>query len=296
MWIWLTLSLLLVIACIIFGIHSFLSSRTLQRSMSGEQPMRKKNNIQDQYSPGGFPDIHQQDFSNLKIKLKSIEENSVSQAHQINELQKRVKALEEESKFKEADEESKWNDDEEDWEKLYYETRREKESLEGSLSLVNHALEETKSKLEEFEKQKTAWAEMKSQMEARLNDMHSLQNTIEELQRKLEGAKERESELEKQIAYEKFMHVEYELLQKQNNQLNSETDELRNRLEEIGVQNIIMEQKLKRLTELESSLEISEYEKIEIKNSVEQIIAENTALSGKLQELQHKIIEEKKYG
>src|SRR5215211_6487481 len=106
MWIWLTLSLLLVIACIIFGIHSFLSSRTLQRSMSTE-PMRKKNNIEDQYTGRGFPDIHQQDFSNLKIKLKSIEENSASQAHQINELQKRIKALEEERTFKEADEKTK---------------------------------------------------------------------------------------------------------------------------------------------------------------------------------------------
>src|SRR6476659_2735999 len=112
MWIWLILSLLLVIACIIFGIHSFLSSRTLQRSMSAE-PMRKKNNIQDQYGTMGYPDIHQQDFSNLKIKLKSIEENSAAQAHQINELQKRIKTLEEESSFKEADEDTKWNDDDE---------------------------------------------------------------------------------------------------------------------------------------------------------------------------------------
>ena len=91
------------------------------------------------------------------------------------------------------------------------------------------------------------------------------------------------------------MHVEYELLQKQNNQLRSESDELRTRLEEINAQNIIMEQQLNRLTELESSLEISEYEKMEIKNSVEQIIAENMTLSGKLQELQLKLIEEKKY-
>jgi chromosome segregation ATPase len=292
MWIWLMLSLLLVIACIIFGIHSFLSSRTLQRSMSNE-PMRKKNNIQDQYTPTGYPDIHQQDFSNLKIKLKSIEENSVAQARQINELQKRIKTLEEEASSKETMEETKWNE-EEDWEKLYYEARKEKESLEHNLHSVNDALDETKRKVEELEKQKNAWVEMKSRTEATLNDMHSLQNTIDELQRKLEGANERESELEKQIAYEKFMHVEYELLKKENNQLHSEADELRNRLEEINTQNIVMEQKLKRLTELESSLEISEYEKMEIKNSVEQIISENMALSGKLQELQHKIIEEKK--
>jgi len=293
MWIWLILSLVLVVACIIFGIHSFLSSRTLQRSISSE-PMRKRHNIERQNIENGFPDLQQQDFSNLKIKLKSMEGNSVQQAHQINELQKRIKALEEENSFKEANAETKWND-EEDWEKLYYEARRERESFEENLNLTNNVLDETRSKLEEFEKQKTAWAEMKSDMEARLNDIHSLQNTIDELQRRVEGSREREKELEKQIAYEKFMHVEYELLQKQNNQLRSESDELRNRLEEINAQNIIMEQQLNRLTELESSLEISEYEKMEIKNSVEQIIAENMTLSGKLQELQLKLIEEKKY-
>lgn len=293
MWIWLILSLVLVIACIIFGIHSFLSSRTLQRSISSE-PRHRRGNIERQNIENDFPDLQQQDFSNLKIKLKSMEGNSVQQAHQINELQKRIIALEEENSFKEANEQTKWND-QEDWEKLYYEARREKESFEENLNLTNKVLGETRSKLEEFEKQKDAWAEMKSDMETRLNDIHSLQNTIDELQRRLEGSCEREKELEKQLTYEKFMHVEYELLQNQNNQLRSESDELRNRLKEINAQNTIMEQKLNRLTELESSLEISEYEKMEIKNSVEQIIAENMTLSGKLQELQLKLLEEKKY-
>src|SRR5678816_4456125 len=99
-----------------------------------------------------------------------MEGNSVQQAHQINELQKRIKALEEENSFKEANEQTKWND-QEDWEKLYYEARREKESFEENLNLTNKVLGETRSKLEEFEKQKDAWAEMKSDMETRLNDI-----------------------------------------------------------------------------------------------------------------------------
>ncbi len=39
-------------------------------------------------------------------------------------------------------------------------------------------------------------------------------------------------------------------------------------------QNILTQKKIKRLTELENLLEISEYEKMEIKNSVAQIITE----------------------
>src|SRR5688500_17635432 len=102
MWFWLILSLVLVIACIILGIHSFLSSRTLQRSMSSD-PMHK-GNIESQPLESRFPVLQQQDFSSVKIKLKSMEENSIQQAHQINELQKRIKALEEENSFKEANE------------------------------------------------------------------------------------------------------------------------------------------------------------------------------------------------
>jgi chromosome segregation ATPase len=294
MWIWLILSLLLVIACIIFGIHSFLSSRTLQRSISVDQPNQKINFQRPLVEPG-LPSLYQQEFSNVKIKLKSIEGNSIQHAHQLNELQKRIEALEASGSFKEDNEETKWNEDDEDWEKLYYQTRNEKESLEENLNLVNETLHKTQRRLEDLEKQKGKLTEMKTSLEQRSDELHILQNTIGELQRKLEGATEREKELEKQIAYEKFMHGEYELLQKQNNQLRSEADDLRSRFEEISAQNILTEQKLKGLTELESTLEISEYEKLEIKNTVEQIIEENMALSAKLQELQYKLIEEKKY-
>ena len=165
MWIWLILSLLLVIACIIFGIHSFLSSRTLQRSISVE-PVNKKI-IQSQFVEPGFHVFQQQEFSSLKNKLKFIEGNSAQQTHQLNELLRRIEVLEEGSNFKD-DEETKWREDDEDWEKLYYETKKEKESLEAKLDLVNQTLYDTKIKLEETEKQKAALAEMKTGIEGRL--------------------------------------------------------------------------------------------------------------------------------
>ena len=74
------------------------------------------------------------------------------------------------------------------------------------------------------------------------------------------------------IAYEKSRYTEYELVQKENNQLHSEIEMLTNSLQEINSQNILMEQKIKSLTELGSILEISEYEKMGIKNSVEQLL------------------------
>lgn len=265
MWIWLILSLLLVIACSIFGIHSFKRSRTLQKFISRD-PEYKRGNAEAR-DESGFPVIQQQNFSNLKMKFKSIEENSVLQVHQLNTLQKRIEALEEGSS--KAEDDGKWNEEDEDWEKLYYASRREKEALESELYQTKEALDDTRGKLGELEKQQAGWVQMKSEMETRLHQAHSLQNTVEELRRKLEGAGNREKELTQQIEYEKYMHVKYELLKQQNSQLLSETDQLSSRLNEIDEHNNIMQEKIKRLAELGSSHKLSEYEKGEIKKGVD---------------------------
>ena len=56
---------------------------------------------------------------------------------------------------------------------------------------------------------------------------------------------------------------------------------------------MVLQQKINRLTELESTIEISEYEKMDIRKSIEEIIVENEALAAKLQELQDKLNAEK---
>ena len=92
MWIWLIISMVLVIACIIFGIYSFISSRSLQKSISAQPEY--KGNIQSHIIKNDLPVLQHQAILNLKIKLKSMEENSLLNVHQLNELQKRVEALE----------------------------------------------------------------------------------------------------------------------------------------------------------------------------------------------------------
>jgi hypothetical protein len=246
----------------------------VQKVISGQSKpapgVSKRNEI-------SFPVLHQQqNFTNLKTKLSSIEKNSVEQVYQLSRLEKRIETLEEEGSLKINHQETKWNDTDEgeDWEKLYYETRKEKTSLEEVLTLTKDTLIETQSQLDELKKEKANWAEMKSEANHRLNEIHSLQNIIEELQRKLESADEKEKELQLEIASEKYRRTENEWLEKENNRLQSEADELADRLTEMKLQNDLMRQKIKRLTELESLLRISEYEKMEIKNSVAQIITE----------------------
>ncbi len=62
---------------------------------------------------------------------------------------------------------------------------------------------------------------------------------------------------------------------------------------DINNRDILLQQKINRLTELESTIKISEYEKMDIRKNIEEIIKENEALVAKLQELQEKLNSEK---
>ncbi len=270
MWIWLTISMLLVAACIIFGIYSLISSRTVKKiifSTFNSSDVLKLAKI-------GTPFLYQQqNFSNLKNKLKSMEQTSVDQVYQLNKLQKRIESLEGENSVKISQDNASW-DDSEDWEKMFYESRKEKKVLEEELNHVKNILEESEGQVGALEKQKACWMELKSELNNKLNEIHSLENLIEELQRRVDSAGEIEKILQEELTAARHLRIEYEALQKENTNLRSEADELAARLKEIKTQNVLTQHKIKRLTQLESLLEISEYEKMEIKNSVAQIITE----------------------
>lgn len=276
MWIWFSISMLLVIACIIFGIYSFISSRTLQKSILPESKYKNTgyqgNDLPFLISVNDPGILQKQTLVKLKTKLKAVEESSLLSVRYLEELKKRIEALESAGNLTVETEEAKWNNEGEDWEKLYYDIKREKQSLEDNLNQVKDILQENISKVQDLEKQRTGWAAIKSEVESKINEIHSLQNIIEELQRNVDGGRERERELAKELAYEKSKHLGQELMQTENNRLRSEVDMLTNSLAEMNRRNVLMEEKIKGLTELGSILEISEYEKMGIKNSFKQLL------------------------
>jgi uncharacterized protein YydD (DUF2326 family) len=87
-----------------------------------------------------------------------------------------------------------------------------------------------------------------------LNKAHTLQNKIGDLQRELEGAAQREQELEQQLEAQKELYKDFESLQQQYAFIQSEADELRNRIKEINNRDVVLQQKINRLTELESTI------------------------------------------
>jgi uncharacterized protein YydD (DUF2326 family) len=133
------------------------------------------------------------------------------------------------------------------------------------------------------------WKEKRSSMENELNKVSALQNKIEELKHQLEGASVREQELHQQLITQQELYKDYELIKQQYSYIQSEADELRIRIKEINNRDILLQQKINRLTELESNMEISEYEKKDIRKNIEEIIMENEALVAKLKDLQDKL-------
>ena len=286
MWLWWIVSLIILAASIVFALYIFYSSY--------KTPPVKKNvplTIDESGVKNFFPITKQQVIASLKLQLQSVEHNSTLYFNELKKLQERIQALE---KNKESVyQKDKGTNDNENWEELYYQIHEDKEKMESELDITNQKLEETESLVKELRRRESVWKEKRSELENELIKTQSLQNKIEELQRVLEGAALREQDLQQQLEAQKELYKDVELLRQQYAFIQSEADELRNRIKEINNRDILLQQKITRLTELESNMEISEYEKMDIKKILEEIIVENVALATKLQELQDKLKTEK---
>lgn len=287
MWFWWIVSLIILTASIIFSLYIFYGS---YKATPVKKPFPLKRNYNIIRKPTLF--TKQQLISSLKLKLQSVENNSMLYYNELKKLQQRIQALEKNKGTGYQNPKGKFEDDE-NWEELYYEIHDEKEKMESELDLTNQKLEEAEELVKELMRKETVWKEKRSELENELIKAHTLQNKIGDLQRELEGAAQREQDLQQQLEAQKELYKDFEVLQQQYASIQSEADELRNRIKEINNRDVLLQQKINRLTELESTIEISEYEKMDIRKSIEEIIVENEALAAKLQELQDKLNAEK---
>lgn len=285
MWLWWVVSLIILIASIALALYIYYSSYKTT-------PQKNTPEVRNYFKPPFkfSPVTKQQVISSLKLKLQAVENNSALYYNELKKLQERIKTIENNSSLKSANKSSAFD---ENWEELYYETHEQKEKLENELDALTQTMEAAEQKLQEATSKEKILIEKQSDLETQLNKAHSLQNKIGELQREIEGAAVREAELKKELEAQKQLIEDFELLQQQYAHLQSEAEELQNRMIEMKNQEISSKQKINRLNELESTLEVSDYEKMDIKKSIEEIIIENEALASKLQELQEKLNSEK---
>ena len=265
MWIWWIVSLIILIACIIFAYRMIVSSYEFL-------PVDKRYFLGFFKNPANTETGSSQrdSLKVLKNKVQSVEDSTTFYQIQFTKFQQRLKALEDLNVSKVVPEViSKPKEKEEDWKEMYYEENEEKEKLENELDLTKQILEEAKNKLKESLENSFRSVQLQSDYERRLHDLHSLENEIELLQNQLSASTERERELEQLLLSEITIREKYSMLQKEYVQLQSEADDLRRRMGELSKKDMNLEMRLAHLTELESKLAICEQEKSKLKSYLE---------------------------
>ncbi len=273
MWIWWIISLIVLIACFIFAYKVIVSSYDML-------PADKKNFLSfKKEPPTERSSARPEAIWDLKNKLQKVEENSSFYEIQFSKMQERIKALEAQHQTELPGFSVVQKDDEENWKEMYYEENEIKEKLENELDLTLQKLEETERKLISYEENNDKWGGIKSDYDARLNDLQSMQNNIGVLQRQLEAASTRERELEMTLAAEINAKYQYSNLESENVRLKSENDDLRIQVVEYHRKEKELEAGISRLQELESRLAVYEEEKAKMIANLEQMVNQNKIIS-----------------
>ena len=273
MWIWWIISLVVLIACFIFAYKVIVSSYDLLPADKKNFLSFKKDSTTERNS------ARPEALWDLKNKLQKVEENSSFYEIQFSKMQERIKALEAQHQTQLQSVSVVQKDDDEDWKEMYYEENEIKEKLENELDLTLQKLEETERKLISIEENSDKWSSMKSDYDARLNDVQSMQNNIGVLQRQLEAASTRERELELTLAAEINAKYQYSNLESENVRLKSENDDLRIQVVESHRKEKELEIGISRLQELESRLSVYEEEKAKMIANLEQMVNQNKIVS-----------------
>lgn len=275
MLVWWIMSLVILIICIIFAYRMIVSTYEFL-------PADKRYFLGFYKSPGSTDPapVPRDSLKALNRKVQSVEDNTTFYQIQFSKFQERLKALEELSTLKSSEKITKplKQEDEENWKEMYYEENAIKEKLENDLDHTRQMLEEAETKLKNSSEKGTRWAELQSEYETSLHDLHSLQNHIGLLQRQVEAAAEREKELEKLLLSEITLREKYSLLQREFTELQSEADDLRRRIVELNKKDVDLQIRIVHLNELESKLAICEEDKIRLKTNLEQCLQQNRTL------------------
>ncbi|MDE3213586.1 MAG: hypothetical protein KGM98_10160, partial [Bacteroidota bacterium] len=146
MWIWWIISLIILIACMVFTYRMIVTSYEFLPS--------DKRSLRDFYKLPAPPDSHSvrpESIRTLKNRVQDFEDHSDLYEIQIHKLQQRIKALEEKDVevLQPRSKPATPKHIEEDWKELFYEENEKKEKLENELDETRQILEETEKKLEE---------------------------------------------------------------------------------------------------------------------------------------------------
>ena len=305
MWVWWVLSLLILIACIIFAYRMIVSSYEFLPFDKRYFFKFNKNSNDDQRRSY----LNETRNVSLKGVPKSFEDDNTFYQTQFMKFHERLKVIEETLTVQTFSPKISKIEDEEDWKELYYEENATKEKLENELDGLHQRLKEIQSDFKETEledwkemyyaeneakikieneleilREKLAEAqsklgkkyevdlrlvELQNNYDVSLNDINSLEGSIQLLQRQFSASLERENELENLLISEIIVREKYSMLQSKYTQLQIEANDLQKRIIEQSQKEINLEIRLIHLSELESRLAFCEQEKSKLKSRFE---------------------------
>jgi chromosome segregation ATPase len=228
MWIWWIVSLIILIACIVFtyrmivSSYDFLPADKKYLPRFGRKAARVKPASSENETPG-----------NLNSRLHSLEETNAFHEIQFSKFLQRLKSLEDRLGITSQPHADFKNSDDEDWKEMYYEENERKEKLENELDETKQQLETNALLLQELKKNNSNRASSISHHDSTLHDLQSMQQSIEFMQKQIVAASAREKELEQLLHKEIEAKKTYSRLESDQRRLQFENDDLRRQIVEI---------------------------------------------------------------
>ena len=195
MWIWWIISLIILIACVIFAYRMIVSSYDFLPADKRYFLGFFKNTPQAEPSPQ-----QKEAIKALNNKVESVEESATFYQIQFTKLQERLKVLEDLNKSQFNPEVISKPKEEEDWKEMYFEENEVKEKLENELDVTRQMLEETETKLKESLESSSRWVHLQSDYETKLQEIDSMQSEIEILKKQLTASTKRENDYAGKVA------------------------------------------------------------------------------------------------
>lgn len=227
MWISWIVSLIVLIACIVFAYRMIVSSYDFLPADKNFLPrFGKKQASKDPFKP------EYESPGDLQSRLQSIEETTTFHDIQFSKFLQRLKSLE--GRFDSPPEPHLGfnSADGEDWKELYYEENERKEKIENELDETRQQLEANEILLLEFRKNKSDEISLISNHDTSALDLQSMQQTIQLMQRQIVAASEREKELEHLLHAEIEAKKTYSRLESEQRRLQFENEDLRRQIVE----------------------------------------------------------------
>lgn len=131
---------------------------------------------------------------------------------------------------------------------------QENEYLQVQLEDVNMVLAEREEELQLYKKNAAEASELKSRLDAQLEDLHSLQDKIGDQEQQAMGAEEREFELQQELTAAAKLQNQYNEMVTHYTYIQTQLTDVQQRLEELNTRNSALQKIASKIGELESQL------------------------------------------